>query len=142
MKIVVRILVVLVVVAFLAGGIAYLDGSTLPVNHSVSVTGVVQAPPDKVFAIIADVANGASWRPALKSVTMLPPQDGPGGKEDHWTEDLGHGQKMTFLAIHTAAPLRRDVLLDDIGRRHRNLLYQTAGYFNPTTSASASTCST
>ncbi|MGD0799209.1 MAG: SRPBCC family protein [Acidobacteriaceae bacterium] len=113
MKIVVRILVVLVVVAFLAGGIAYLDGSTLPVNHSVSVTGVVQAPPDKVFAIIADVANGASWRPALKSVTMLPPQDGPGGKEDHWTEDLGHGQKMTFLAIHTAPPIRRDVLLDD-----------------------------
>lgn len=113
MKIAVRILVFLILVVVLAGGIAYLDGSTLPVNHSVSVTGVVPAPSDKVFSLITDVANGASWRPAVKSVTMLTPEDGPDGKEDHWTEDLGHGQKMTFLAIHTAPPLRRDVLLDD-----------------------------
>jgi Polyketide cyclase / dehydrase and lipid transport len=113
MKIVVRVLVVLVLVAVLAGGIAYLDGATLPVNHSVSVSGVVQAPQDKVFSIVTDVANGASWRPAVKSVTMLAPGEGPGGKEDHWTEDLGHGQTMTFLAIQTVRPVRRDVLLDD-----------------------------
>src|ERR1700677_3412488 len=113
MKIAVRLLVLLILVVVLPGGIAYLDGSTLPVNHSVSVTGVVPAPSDKVFSLITDVANGASWRPAVKSVTMLTPEDGPDGKEDHWTEDLGHGQKMTFLAIHTAPPLRRDVLLDD-----------------------------
>jgi len=113
MRIAVRILVFLVLLVAFAGGIAYLDGSSLPVNLSVSVTGVVQAPPDKVFSIITDVANGASWRPALKSVTMLTPEDGPDGKQDHWTEGLGHGQKMTFLAIHTARPLRRDVLLDD-----------------------------
>jgi hypothetical protein len=113
MKIILRTLLLLILVVALAGGIAYLDGATLPVNHSVSVSGVVQAPPEKVFDIITNVANGASWRPAVKSVTMLTPEDGPDGKEDHWTEDLGHGQSMTFLAIHTTRPLRRDVLLDD-----------------------------
>ena len=44
------------------------------------------------------------------------------------------------------APMRGDILLDDIGRRHGDLLlsarFFSAGYFNPTTSASASTCST
>jgi hypothetical protein len=113
MKIVVRSLVFLALVVALAVGIAYLDGATLPVNHSVSVTGVVQAPPEKVFSIITDVANGASWRPGVKSVTMLTPEEGPDGKEDHWIEDLSFGQKMTFLAIHTTRPIRRDVLLDD-----------------------------
>ena len=99
---------ILLVLVF-AGVIVYAVGTRLPVNHTVSVTGVVLAPPDKVFERIADVANGAAWRPAVKSVTVLAPDEG----RDHWVESLGHGQTMTFLAVRSEAPTRRDVQLND-----------------------------
>jgi len=105
MKICGLILLVIVILAVLI----YLAGARLPMNHTVSVTGVVASPPDKVFARIADVVNGAAWRPAVKSVTMLTPDQG----RDHWVESLGHGQTMTFLAIRTEPPMRRDVQLVD-----------------------------
>jgi hypothetical protein len=105
MKILGFILLVLVI----AGVIVYAVGARLPLNHTVSVTGVVGAPPDKVFARIADYANGAAWRPAVKSVTVLAPEDG----RDHWVESLGHGQTMTFVAVRSEPPMRRDVRLDD-----------------------------
>jgi hypothetical protein len=105
MKIFGFILLVLVI----AGVIVYTIGARLPVNHTVSVTGVVLASPDKVYARIADVANGAAWRPAVKSVTVLHPDQG----RDHWVESLGHGQTMTFLAIRSEPPMRREVRLDD-----------------------------
>jgi hypothetical protein len=99
---------VLLVLVF-TGVIVYVVGARLPVNHTVSVTGVVPAPPDRVFARIADVANGAAWRHGVKSVTVLAPDQG----RDHWVESLGHGQTMTFLAIRTEPPMRRDVQLND-----------------------------
>jgi ribosome-associated toxin RatA of RatAB toxin-antitoxin module len=98
-----------VVILLIAGVIVYADGARLPVNHTVSVTGVVPAPPDKVFTLITNVARGADWRPAVKSVTILKQDQG----RDHWVEHLDYGQFMTFLAVHTEAPTRRDVLLDD-----------------------------
>lgn len=101
-------LVVLVLLILVGIGI-YTDGSRLPVNHSVSVTGVVASPPAKVFGLITNVAKGAEWRPAVKSVNMLIPDQG----RDHWVEHLDHGQFMTFLATRTVAPVRREVLLDD-----------------------------
>jgi hypothetical protein len=109
MKVVGRILLVLVAVVIVVGVIAYADGASLPVNHSVSVTGVIPAPPEAVFARITDVGHGNAWRPAVKSVTVLTPDNG----RDHWVEDLGHGQTMSFLATRTDAPRRREVLLDD-----------------------------
>ena len=102
---------VLLVLVF-AAVIVYAVGARLPVNHTVSVTGIVPAPPDRVFARIADVANGAAWRPEIKSVNVLAPVDGPNGKQDHWVESLGHGQTMTFLAIRSETPTHREVLLD------------------------------
>jgi hypothetical protein len=108
MKTLLRIALSLVALVVIIGVIAYADGASLPLDHSTSVTGIVPAPPDKVFARITDVANGSTWRPQVKSVTMLPPDAG----RDHWTEDLGHGQTMTFLATRTDTPTRRDVLLD------------------------------
>jgi uncharacterized protein YndB with AHSA1/START domain len=104
-----KIFVVILLVLVLAGVIVYVDGARLPADHSVSVTGVVAAPQDKVFALITNVAHGANWRPAVKSVTLLKPDQG----RDHWVEHLAHGQYMTFLAVRTEAPTRRDVLLDD-----------------------------
>jgi uncharacterized protein YndB with AHSA1/START domain len=97
MKIFGLVLLVLVFAAVLV----YAVGASLPVNHTVSVTGVVPAPPDRVFALITDVANSAAWRPEIKSVSVLAPVDGPNGKQAHWVESLGHGQTMTFLAVRT-----------------------------------------
>ena len=108
MKIFGLILLVLVFAAVLV----YAIGARLPVNHTASVTGVVPASPDKVFARIADVANSAAWRPAVKSVTVLAPVPGPGGMQAHWVESIGHGQTMTFLAVRSEAPTHREVLLD------------------------------
>jgi uncharacterized protein YndB with AHSA1/START domain len=109
MKILLRVLVAIIAVALVVGAIAYGIGSTLPVNHTVSVTGIIPAPPAKVFARIVDVANGATWRPEIKSVKVLPPNNG----RDAWVEDVGHGQTMAFLAVATDAPSRREVTLDD-----------------------------
>jgi len=103
-----RTLLALVVLVAALVAIAYIDGLTLPVNHTATVSGVVAAPPAAVFALIANVSAAPTWRHAVKSVTVLPLDDG----RDHWTENLGHGQTMTFLATRSEAPTRRDVLLD------------------------------
>jgi hypothetical protein len=101
---------VLILVLLIVAGVGiYVDGTRLPVNHTVSVTGVVPAPQDKVFSLITNVKKGHEWRPAVKSVTVLDPDQG----RDHWVEHLGHGQFMTFLATNTIPPVRRDVLLDE-----------------------------
>jgi len=104
-----KIFGLIVLVLLIAGGVVYVDGAHLPVNHSVTVSGVVPAPPDKVFALITNVAHGAAWRPAVKSVVTLRPENG----RDHWVEYLDHGQYMTFLAVRTDPPTRREVVLDD-----------------------------
>lgn len=101
--------VIVLVLLIAAGVIIYVDGARMPMNHTVSVTGVVPAPQDKVFALITHVAKGSEWRPAVKSVTLLEPDQG----RDHWVEHLDHGQFMTFLATQTVAPVRREVLLDE-----------------------------
>jgi len=107
-----KIFGIILLVLLFAAVLVYADGARLPVNHTVSVTGVVPAPPDRVFARIADVANGAAWRPGVKSVTVLAPVPGPNGRQDHWVESIGHGQTMTFLAVRSEAPTRRVVQLD------------------------------
>ncbi|HEX9198548.1 MAG TPA: SRPBCC family protein [Acidobacteriaceae bacterium] len=99
----------IVLLLVLAGVIVYADGARLPVDHSVTVSGVVPASQEKVFALITNVAKGADWRPAVKSVTVLKPNQG----RDNWVEHLDHGQFMTFLAVRTDSPSRRDVMLDD-----------------------------
>lgn len=100
-------IILLVLVLAVAG--VYVDGARLPYNHAVTVTGIVPAPQDRVFAIITSVTKGSDWRPAVKSVTLLEPDQG----RDHWVEHLDYGQYMTFLATRTEAPMRRDVLLDE-----------------------------
>lgn len=106
MKIAVLVLVILLIAG---GAVVYADGARQPVDHSVSVSGVIEAPQQKVFSLITDVARGSQWRPAVKSVTVLQKDKG----RDHWVEHLDHGQFMTFLATRTDPPYRRDVLLDD-----------------------------
>jgi hypothetical protein len=100
MKILLRIVLSVVGVVALLLLIAYLDGRTLPVEHSVSVTGTVAAPPARVFALIAAVADGPAWRHEVKAVQLLPPDHG----RDVWIEDLGQGVEMKFLALGSVPP--------------------------------------
>jgi uncharacterized protein YndB with AHSA1/START domain len=88
---------------------AFADGAMMPIDHTVSVSGTVAASPDKVFALITNVAAAPTWRPEVKSVEVLPKSNG----RDAWIEDLGAGQKMQFLALTTAAPVKRIVQLND-----------------------------
>lgn len=105
-----KIAALAILLLFVGGGAAmYEDGARQPVNHSVSVSGVVNAPQDKVFQLITDVAHGSHWRSGVKSVTVLQKDS----NRDHWVEHLDHGQFMTFLATRTEPPVRRDVLLDE-----------------------------
>ena len=104
-----KVLAIVVLVLLIAGGLIYADGARMPATHSVSVTGVVQAPPEKVFGLITDVKNGDNWRPEVKSVTTLAPDHG----RDHWVEHLAYHQYMTFLAVDTVPTTLRRVKLDD-----------------------------
>lgn len=79
---------------------AYADGALMPLEHTVSVAGVVAAPPERVFALITDIAAAPNWRPEVKTVTVLPKDN----TRDAWVEDLGSGQTMKFLAITTVPP--------------------------------------
>ena len=64
---------VLIVVAICA---ALFLGSRLPETHMASVTEVVPASEQKVWGLITDVSAQPNWRTGLKSVTMLPSENG------------------------------------------------------------------
>jgi hypothetical protein len=98
MKTLLRIVLSVIGVIALVVLVAFAIGATLPVEHSVSITGTVAAPPAKVFALITDVANSPKWRPQVKTVEVLPKDN----SRDQWVEDYGSGQTMKFLAITTA----------------------------------------
>ncbi len=98
MKTLLRVVLSLLGIIVIVVLVAFADGATLPVDHSVSVSGIVNAPPAAVFARITDVASAPSWRPQVQSVQVLPKDNG----RDVWMEDLGHGVKMSFLATTTA----------------------------------------
>jgi hypothetical protein len=111
MKFVLRILLGLAALVVLVVACAYIDGATMPVDHSTTVAGTVNAAPDVVFAKIADIAHGPSWRPQVITVQVLDATPG----HEHWVEDLGHGQKMQFTVVRNEPGTRRDVRLDDPG---------------------------
>ena len=104
-----KVLGVVVLVLLIAGGLIYADGTRLPATHTVSVTGVVAAPPAKVFGLITDVKDADDWRPQVKSVTTLAPDQG----RDRWVEHYAYHQYMTFLAVQTVPVTLRKVKLDD-----------------------------
>jgi uncharacterized protein YndB with AHSA1/START domain len=104
-----RVALSIVPLLVIGGAVVYAVGASLPVDHSVWVTGTVNAPPSTVFARITDVAHATSWRPQVKSIQLLPRDN----DRDAWIEDYGHGQTMKFVATFTTPPRQRVVELDD-----------------------------
>src|SRR5262245_39508403 len=58
-------------------GIIAIVGWSLPVAHTASSTVTIDAPPERVFDAIADVARAAEWRTGVSRIEVLP-DDGKG----------------------------------------------------------------
>jgi hypothetical protein len=109
-----KIALALLTVLILAVAVVLILGALQPLNHTTTVTGIIAAPPDRVFAIITGIADAPKWRHAVQSVQVLPPDEG----RDKWVETLDHNQKMAFLAVRTVPPTPdghalREVRLND-----------------------------
>lgn len=102
------------VVALLAYvGIA---GAVVARGHLTSVRVALRRPPADVFAALSDHASQPSWRADLKSVEMLPPQDG----RVVFRETTRTGPVR--YVVDESVPGRREVtriLDDDLGYRGR-----------------------
>jgi uncharacterized protein YndB with AHSA1/START domain len=112
MKTALALLAILIVTV----AIVLILGALQPLNHTTTVTAIIAAPPDRVFALITDVSAAPKWRHAVQSVQILPPDEG----RDKWIETLDHNQKMAFLATRTVPPTPdghalREVRLNDPG---------------------------
>ncbi len=90
----------LLTLLILAVSVILVVGALQPINHSTTVTGTIDAPPAQVFALITNIAAAPKWRHAVRSVQLLPPDNG----RDRWVETLDHNQKMSFLALRTDLP--------------------------------------
>ncbi len=100
MRIILRILLGLVLIAGVIGVVVYALGARLPVDHVATISGTVEATPAKVFSLITDIASDPKWRKDVKSVAML--SRAPG--YERWIEILGDGSKMEFHAVRTVPP--------------------------------------
>ncbi len=72
MKWVLRILIIVVVLV----AIVFAVGSILPAHTTHTRTIKLKQPPDKVFAVLADIPNMPKWNRNMESVEMLAPIEG------------------------------------------------------------------
>jgi hypothetical protein len=88
------------VLIVIAGGAAaiYLTGAALPRNHSAARSAEIAAPPEAVFAKIADFEKRPSWRKDVKTVKVE-----PGGR--FVIEETSMGA-IRYEVVELAAPRR------------------------------------
>ncbi len=100
----------LIILASLVGiaMVTALVGMFVPKTHRASRAVVISAPRDKVFAIIADVANASSWRTDLKSVTVL-----EGAGSGMRFREVGGNGPITYRVDECDPPSRFVTRIDD-----------------------------
>jgi len=76
-------------------------GYTLPVKHRATVSATVAASPDRVYALITNVASFPSWRSDVQSVEIQPSTDG----KRRWREVSKNGT-IPFVAESEDPPNR------------------------------------
>jgi hypothetical protein len=69
------ILTVVIAIAALVAVIVAI-GYMLPVKHVAVRQARLPQSPEKVFATITDIKDFPTWRPSVKRVELLPPNDG------------------------------------------------------------------
>jgi len=94
----------------LAGIVALMAivGAFLPKKHTASRSITLNASPDSVFAIIADVERYAEWRGDVKEVTLLATSDGTTR-----FREMGKDGAVTYRVMERVPPLRYVVRIDD-----------------------------
>jgi hypothetical protein len=80
---VVAVISILAVVAIVA-----MIGLFLPKQREFVKQAVFKSPPEKVFQVVTDVANQASWRNDVQEITII--------DENTWTEVPKQGTPITF----------------------------------------------
>ena len=91
------VVLALVAVVVVIAAIGYL----LPQAHVAARTAHYRHAPDAVFDVISRVGDGASWRPDLKRVELLPPEHG----RVRFREVGGSGA-ITFEVAETSRPTK------------------------------------
>jgi uncharacterized protein YndB with AHSA1/START domain len=83
-------------------------GYALPVAHVASRDGVIAAPPDRVFALIADVERYPSWRSGVASVDVVSRTP-----RLRWIETDRSGDTITFEVVEAHPPSKRVTRIAD-----------------------------
>lgn len=95
-------------VVFALGLVAYAVGARLPARHAATVSAHIDAPPDRVWALLTDVERFPAWRPDVEAVTRLEDADG----RPAWRESLGTGT-LTFETVSADSAARLVVRIAD-----------------------------
>lgn len=88
--------------------LAAIVGWFLPEGHRASRTAVVNAPPERVFEVLGDVARYPDWRTGVTKVDLL-----PGGDEGARFREHGPHGSIVFRIEHAEAPRLLRVRIDD-----------------------------
>jgi uncharacterized protein YndB with AHSA1/START domain len=100
----------LIIVGTLAALVAVMAiiGVFMPVAHRASRTVNIEAPPERVFAVLTDVERYPEWRPDVKQVSRL----ADAGGAMRWQETGAQGT-IPYRVIEQAPPARWVVRIDD-----------------------------
>lgn len=102
-------LLYLVSVLVLAIAVLFATGLSLPRRTTHARTAQVRQPPEKVFALLADVQSMARWSRNTEKVELLPPIDG----KEATRQTFKDGMVMTVITAESAAPNRLVRVLGD-----------------------------
>lgn len=94
---------VLIAIAVVAALVALtaIVGALRPVTHTASHTVVIGAPPDTVWAVIADFARQPEWVPEVTGVERLPDREGRPSYREHFGQFAA-----TTVVTQAEAPAR------------------------------------
>ena len=84
-----RWIIYIVAALVLVAAIVAIVGAMLPKAHSASRTARIALPPDKLYALLANVSEYQSWRTDVKSLERLPDREG----RPAWVEETS-GMKI------------------------------------------------
>lgn len=93
-----------VILALIA--VVYVIGMTLPVKHTATITGTVNATPEQVWNRLTDVSKYPEWRKNLKSVTIV--------SETEWIENL-ENDNLPLKVKEATPPTRLVGMINDAG---------------------------
>jgi uncharacterized protein YndB with AHSA1/START domain len=96
-----RVVVLLLAVAVGIGLVVVIVGYLLPVRHEATVSAMIPAAPDAVWAVLTDPASYPTWRGDVTSVELLPTDSG----HVAWREQ-GKNGAIAFIVEQAERPTR------------------------------------